>query len=91
MGGSGKTVVASSIARDLEVGNRFSTICFVGVGQDADGRAAGGFDFLHRGVQGFLIADTVDDDVGAVGGEGKRGGFPDGAGRSRDDGGLARQ
>ena len=36
MGGSGKTVVASSIARDSEVAAKFSFICFVGVGQDAD-------------------------------------------------------
>ena len=36
MGGSGKTVIASSIARDLEVATRFRAICFVGVGQDAD-------------------------------------------------------
>ena len=36
MGGSGKTVVASGIARDSEIRGRFATICFVGVGQDAD-------------------------------------------------------
>ena len=36
MGGSGKTVVASSIARDSEVGAKFDLVCFVGVGQDAD-------------------------------------------------------
>ncbi len=38
MGGSGKTVVASSIAHDSEVGAKFGTICFAGVGQDSDGR-----------------------------------------------------
>ena len=32
------SVVASSIARDAEVGLKFGTICFVGVGQDADPR-----------------------------------------------------
>ena len=36
MGGSGKTVVATGIARDPEIGQQFDTICFVGVGQDAD-------------------------------------------------------
>ena len=36
MGGAGKTVVATSIARDAEVGLRFGQICFVGLGQDVE-------------------------------------------------------
>jgi len=44
MGGSGKTVVASSIARDSEIGVRFAKICFAGVGQD------GGFCWKDRKI-----------------------------------------
>ena len=52
MGGSGKTVVASSIARDSEVGLRFSRICFAGVGQDGDLRD------LHKSLY-FQLTNTV--------------------------------
>ena len=52
--GSGKTVVASSIARDADVGARFSTICFVGIGQDADLRE------LQRSLHIQLVQSVLD-------------------------------
>ena len=54
MGGSGKTVVASSIARDSEVGAKFDLVCFVGVGQDADLRE------LQRSLHFQLQRTTLD-------------------------------
>ncbi len=57
MGGSGKTVVASGIARDPEVGTRFRTICFLGVGQDADIRELQRS--LHFQLQGSLLDSSL--------------------------------
>ena len=54
MGGSGKTVVASSVARDPEVTARFASICFVGVGQDADLRE------LQRSIHFQLVQSVMD-------------------------------
>ena len=54
MGGRGKTVVASSVARDPEVGARFDVICFVGVGQYADLRE------LQRSLHFQLVQSVME-------------------------------
>ena len=54
MGGSGKTVAASSVARNAEVGARFGVICFVGVGQDADLRE------LQRSLHFQLVQSVME-------------------------------